>query len=221
MWPTVQYVTRSISQCPADTYRTYLTRPQCSFFYNTVIGIPENCARVLEHNHALPIIFASRDTHLHEPKFAEKIASLLDQLSVANKGMFLKVLGVQFPIVCISVDIDIAFTCTGPYIAHMPATRVPTLMELAACAVAALPYDVQDDMVEDLVDMVVCAKACDWCKTLCITRVPAARKLNTNTCGWELFSLCGRRCVQAVVDDTMAQMATVEVPIVQIEVGVQ
>lgn len=110
---------------------------------------------------------------------------------------------------------------TGPYIAHMPAIKVPTLMELAACGVAALPYDAQDDMVEDLVDMVVCAKPCDWCKTLCITRVPAARKLNANTCGWELFSLCGRRCVQAVVDDTMAQMATVEVPIVQVEVGVQ
>lgn len=83
----MQYVARFRSCANLATHNTYHARPQCSFFYNTVIGMPENCERVLEHYHALPIIFASRDTHLHEPKFAEKISSLLDQLSVANKGM--------------------------------------------------------------------------------------------------------------------------------------
>ena len=46
----------------------------------------ENVVKVLSHEESLPTIFASRDAHMQEEKFKEKINSLLDQLGHISKG---------------------------------------------------------------------------------------------------------------------------------------
>eukprot|EP00124_Ichthyophonus_hoferi_P001635 Ihof_evm12s90 gene=Ihof_evmTU12s90 len=60
-----------------------------SFFFNTVIGVDDNCQRVLEAEDIFPILFAAKAAHVNELHFLDKTNAILDQLSKPTKGLYI------------------------------------------------------------------------------------------------------------------------------------